>query len=214
MRAMDFGIDVSHHNTVDDWHAVRGNNITFASIKVTDGEEFVDPQARHHGPAARAAGIRVGGYHFARTGNVQTQVDSFFKQLHARAMLSSTSLAPMLDMEEASGLRSTANTFIPQFIEKFRAKAGLMRVFVYANLDWFQNVLRPNEWADANVMLWIARFNGNPGKPGFSHPNLVLHQHTESGKVPGIPGHVDRDATIGSHKLADLLLSATAPAPA
>lgn len=211
---MEFGIDVSHHNVVNDWHKVRGNNITFASVKVTDGEEFVDPQARHHVPGARAAGVRVGGYHFARKGNVQTQVDQFFEQLHARALLSSTSMAPVLDIEEASGLRATANSFIPQFIAKLRAKAGIKRVFVYANLDWFTNVLRPNEWADANVMLWIARFNGNPGKPGFTHPKLVLHQHSKTGKVPGIAGHVDRDATIGTHKLADLLLSAPAPAPA
>jgi GH25 family lysozyme M1 (1,4-beta-N-acetylmuramidase) len=210
---MEFGIDVSHHNVVNDWHEVRGNNITFASVKLTDGAEFVDPQARHHVPGARDAGIRVGGYHFARKGDVGTQVDQFFKQLHARVLLEPTSLAPMLDMEDAS-LRATANSFIPQFIAKLRAKAGIKRVFVYANLDWFTNVLRPAEWADANVMLWIARFNGNPGKPGFAHQRLVLHQHSEAGKVPGIHGHVDRDATDGTHKLADLLLNAPAPAPA
>jgi GH25 family lysozyme M1 (1,4-beta-N-acetylmuramidase) len=210
---MEFGIDVSHHNEVKDWHKVRGNNITFASIKVTDGEKFVDPQARHHVPGARAAGVRTGGYHFARKGNVQKQVDLFFEHLHARALLSSTSMAPMLDME-AADLRSTANTFIPQFIAKLRAKAGIKRIFVYANLDWFENVLRPNEWADANVMLWVARFNGNPGKPGFEHSKLVLHQHSDKGNVPGIPGHVDRDATVGNHKLADLLVGAVAPAPA
>jgi GH25 family lysozyme M1 (1,4-beta-N-acetylmuramidase) len=210
---MEFGIDVSHHNEVKDWHKVRENNITFASVKVTDGTEFVDPQARHHVPGARAAGIRTGGYHFARKGDIDAQVALFFKHLHARALLSSASMAPMLDME-ASELRGTANTFIPEFIAKLRAKAGIKRVFVYANLDWFEHVLRPDEWADANVMLWVARFNGSPGKPGFSHPKLVLHQHTEEGNVPGIPGHVDRDATVGTHKLADLLVKAPAPTPA
>lgn len=202
---MDFGIDVSHHNTVTDWAKVRGNNITFASIKLTEGKTIVDKQAKHHVPGARNAGIRVGGYHFARLGDIGQQVDSFAEQLHARVLLEPNSLAPMLDME-AKSLRATANTFIPQFIAKLRAKTGIKRVFVYANLDWFENVLRPAEWADANVLLWVARFNGNPGQPGFAHPRLVLHQHSSKGNVHGIPGHVDRDATVGTHKLADLLL--------
>ena len=210
---MDFGIDVSHHNKVDDWHAVRGNNITFTSVKLTDGVDFVDGQAPAHVSGARDAGIRVGGYHFARKEDIGTQVGLFAEQLHAWALLSPTSLAPMLDMEQASGLRATANSFIPQFLTKLRARTGVRKVLVYANLDWFQHVLRPAEWADADVLLWVARFNGDPGNTGFAHPKVVLHQHTEEGTVPGIPDHVDRDATVGTHRLADLVLNGSTPAP-
>jgi GH25 family lysozyme M1 (1,4-beta-N-acetylmuramidase) len=110
----DFGIDVSHHNQVDDWNAVRGNNISYVSVKVTESTDFTDKAAGGHAAGARAVGIRV--------------------------------------------------------------------------------------------LLWIARYNGNPGQPGWSHQQLALHQHSNRGNVPGIPAHVDRDATVGSHTLANVLI--------
>ena len=211
----EFGIDVSHHNRVDDWRAVRGNNITFVSIKLTESTGFIDNAAAGHADGARAAGIRAGGYHFARNTDVAAQVRHFASQLRARGLTAADSLAPMLDME-ADELRGRANPFVAEFIARLRGETGVRKVLVYANLDWLRNVLRPDEWADADVRLWIARFNGNPGNPGFAHPKLALHQHSAEGNVPGIPGHVDRDATIGSHTVASLLIgggAATPPAP-
>jgi len=118
----------------------------------------------------------------------------------------------MLDMEAAE-LRPGANAFVPEFIARLREATGVRRVFVYANLDWYRNVLRPAEWADPDVLLWIARYNGDPGNPGWTHPQLALHQHTQRGNVPGISGNVDRDATVGSYALAQLTLDGAVPAP-
>lgn len=208
----DYGIDVSHWNRVNDWRAVRGNNITYASIKVSESTNFVDNAAAGHANGARAAGIRAGGYHFARDTTINAQVDHFTAQLRARGLLAAGSLAPMIDMEAAE-LRDNANPFLTAFISRFRQVTGIRRVLVYANLDWWTRVLRPNEWADADVLLWIARYNGDPGNPGWAHPKLALHQHTSTGTVPGIPGNVDRNATIGGYTLGHLTLDGT-PAPA
>ncbi len=182
----DYGIDISHWNRVADWRAVRGNNITYASIKVTESTDFIDDAATGHTAGARGAGICAGGYHFARTTPVDRQVDHFVAQLNARGLLAAGSLAPMLDMEAAE-LRGDANPFVSRFITRFREITGRRTVLVYANLDWWRNVLRPNEWADQDVFLWIARYNGDPGNPGWAHPRLALHQHTNKGSVTGIP---------------------------
>lgn len=200
-----FGIDVSHHNTVADWHAVHGNNISFVSVKLTESTTFVDPAAAGHVAGARGAGIHVGGYHFARDTDVDAQVEKFTASLNTHDLLRPDSLAPMLDMEAQTLLRHRPDTFVAEFIQRLRKRTGVHRVLVYANLDTWRHVLHPGEWADAHVGLWIARFNGDPGKPGWSHPRLVLHQHTNHGTVPGIPAHVDRDATVGAHTLADIL---------
>ncbi len=209
----DYGIDISHWNRVTDWNAVRGNNITYASIKVTESTDFVDQDAAGHAAGARGVGIRAGGYHFARTTPIDRQVAHFVARLNAHGLLAAGSLAPMLDMEAAE-LRGEANPFVAAFIARFRAVTGQRKVLVYANLDWWTRVLRPNEWADADVLLWIARYNGDPGNPGWAHPRLALHQHTSQGAVPGIPGNVDRNATIGSYALDHLTLGgAGAPAP-
>lgn len=209
----DYGIDLSHYNRVDDWNAVRGNNITYASIKITENVDLIDPAATGHADRARGAGIRAGGYHFVRDTPVDQQVDHFVAQLRTRGLLDPGSLAPMLDME-ATELRGNANTIVSYFITRFREVTGQRKILIYANLDWWTRVLRPDEWADDEVFGWIARYNGDPGNPGWSHPRLALHQHTSSGNVPGIPGGVDRDATIGAFSLDQLTLGASdAPAP-
>jgi LysM repeat protein len=208
----DYGIDISHWNRVNDWNAVRGNNITFASIKLTESIDYIDPAAAGHVDGARGAVVRPGGYHFARATAVHEQVDHFASQLHARGLLGAGSLAPMLDMEAAE-LRGTGNGFVAGFIARFREVTGVRRVLVYANLDWWTHVLSPNDWADDDVLLWIARFNGDPGNPGWAHPRLALHQHSNKGNVPGIPGNVDRDATMAGYTLDQLTLGGTAPTP-
>jgi GH25 family lysozyme M1 (1,4-beta-N-acetylmuramidase) len=208
----DYGIDLSHWNRVDNFNTVRANGITYASIKTTEGTGYIDPAATSHTNGARAAGIRVGGYHFARDVNVDYQVAHFVNELRARGLLEPGSLAPMLDMESAE-LRDNANQFVAAFISRLRAVTGQRRVLVYANLDWWTRVLRPDEWADDDVFLWIARYNGDPGKPGWNHRRLALHQHTSDGTIPGIPGKVDRDATMPGFTLDHLTLGAPAPAP-
>ena len=208
----DFGIDISHFNQVNDWNAVRGNNITFASVKVTESTDFLDHAATAHVNGARGAGIHVGGYHFARPGRIAEQVQHFAANLRVRDLTAPGSLAPMLDVED-DNLVSSANSFVKEFINRMRSDAGIRRLLVYANLNFWKNFLRPDEWADNDVSLWIARFNGDPGHPGFEHPKLALHQHTDQGNVPGIPNHVDRDATIGGHTLSELLVGGNGAGP-
>jgi LysM repeat protein len=52
-----------------------------------------------------------------------------------------------------------------------------------------------------------------PRQPGWTHPRLALHQHTSKGTVPGIPGNVDRNATIGTYTLDTLTLGGTGTPP-
>ncbi|WP_018686543.1 LysM peptidoglycan-binding domain-containing protein [Actinokineospora enzanensis] len=208
----DYGIDLSHWNRVTDFGAVRGNGISFASVKLTEGVDYIDPASVSHVNGAKGAGLHTGGYHFARDVNIDAQVNHFAGQLRARGLLDPAALAPMLDMEHAD-LRDNGNAFVAAFINRLRAVTGIRKVLVYANSDWWTHILRPDEWADGDVFLWIARYNGKPGSPGWSHPRLALHQHTDNGVVPGIPGKVDRDATMPGYSLDQLTLGA-APAPA
>ena len=209
----DYGIDVSHWNSVTDWQAIRGNGISFCSFKLTESTTYTDTTSAARIGPARAAGIAPGGYHFARPGDIGGQVAHFAGQLRAGGLLGGGSLAPMLDMEAAE-LRPGANGFIADFIGQLRAATGIRKVLVYANLDWFTHVLDPGRWVDDDVLLWIARYNGDPGNPGWSHPRLAVHQHTQKGTVPGVAGNVDRNATVGSWSLANLTVDGSAPTPA
>ena len=59
-----YGIDVSHHQGDVGLELVAGDDITFAYIKATQRDDFVDPRFADNWAAARAAGIERGAYHF------------------------------------------------------------------------------------------------------------------------------------------------------
>ena len=209
----DYGIDISsYQGTAIDWAAVRGNNISFVSVKLTESTDYVNPAAPSQVDGARSVGIAVGGYHFARPGSIPDQANHFADQLSARGLLSPGSLWPMLDMEDPN--IGDANAFIDAFIDSLRARVGGVGVLVYANLDWYQHRLTPDRWAGDNVGLWCAQWNGDPGTvTGYAHPKLVLHQHTDKGTVPGFGGLVDRDATVPGAQLSTVVIGGTIPPP-
>lgn len=190
----DYGVDLSHHNTVTNWKSLQGDSTSFAWMKATEGETFFDPTFSSFIDGARNAGIRVSGYHFAHAGNLTAQVKTFASQLHLKDLLKPGNLAPMLDME-ALDLRLDADAFVLDFINLFRSMTGIRPIVVYANLDWFTSVLDPDVWADDDVTLFLARYGFPAGLPGWWHPRLGIHQYTQVGRKNGIAGNVDLDAT-------------------
>jgi lysozyme len=199
-----YGIDIaSYQGTAIDWAATAGNNISFVSVKTTEDTEYTNPYATAQADGARAAGIRAGGYHFARPGDVSAQVDHFIAELNARNLLAPGSLMPMLDVEVNLG--GDANLWVGAFRDLFENRTGV-GLLVYASLDWYRSVLVPSRWVSASTRLWVAQWNGDPGHPDFSDPALAVHQHTDRGSVPGFAGLVDRDATVDGVDLSAILV--------
>lgn len=214
------GIDVSGFNTVTSWSSVRATGIGFASVKVSQGTYYTSPTAAAQITGSRGAGVLTGGYHFGDPNSAAVvNADYFVAAARPLGVLGGGALLPMLDIEndQADNITwsaATANAFIPAWIARVRAVTGQARVAVYANLSFWQTLLRPNDWADANTVLWLALYNGDPANTGgFSHPRLGIHQHTETAVVSGVAGQVDRNATVGAFGLPDLTLGAS-PAPA
>lgn len=58
------GVDVSHYQGDIDWPVLAAQDIDFAFIKATEGSTGVDEQFGWNLHGARAAGLRVGAYHF------------------------------------------------------------------------------------------------------------------------------------------------------
>ncbi|MEO6083586.1 MAG: GH25 family lysozyme [Umezawaea sp.] len=207
----DYGIDIaSHQGDRLDWNAVASNNITFASVKTTEGTTYTNPLATSQVNGARGVGILTGGYHYAHPGNAAGQAAFFADSLAARGLLDQGSMWPMLDMEE-SGF-TDPNGFIAEFIAEFRARTGQRGILVYANVYWLTHLINPDLWADDGVLVWAAQYNGDPARPDYAHPRLVLHQHSNEGQVPGIGGHVDRNATMDGWDRSAFTIG-TAPTP-
>ena len=196
------GINLSHREIVDDWNAVRHGDVRFASVTVTENTNWSDLSAERHLVQAQEAGIHAGARHYARPGAVHDQAEHFVRTASKLGAFSPGSLAPTLEVAAAS----VDDKFIKAWIKAVRHAARVQRVMVYADHDCWARRLHPDKWADSEVTLWLIRHNGIPGRPGWFHSRLGVHQHGNDTSVPGIRGPVAQDAVVYPFTLADLLL--------
>jgi GH25 family lysozyme M1 (1,4-beta-N-acetylmuramidase) len=212
---VDHLIDISSYNPVSSWRKVADDGITGASIKVSQQVNYLNPLCGAQVAGARSVGIAPGGYHFGDPRvSAAAQAQFFVRNAKPFHLFGGDALAPMYDAEnwEGGGLvwpnPKTLNAHIAEHIRVVREETGVRRHLVYASLSWWGTWVDPDLWADDDVLLWIAVYNGQPGKlQGWSHPNDALHQHTSDGIVPGIPGRVDKNVTIRGRRTGDLLIS-------
>ncbi|WP_199432613.1 glycoside hydrolase family 25 protein [Qaidamihabitans albus] len=188
------GVDLSLHQVVPDWPAARAHAVSFASITVTESLNWTDAGAARQLGAAQQAGIHTGIRHYARPGAVHDQAEHLVRTGRLLGAFAPGALAPTLDVE-ATGVD---DRFIKSWIKAVRHASGFRRVLVYAGYEQWLHRLHPDKWADSEVVLWLVRHNGIPGRPGWFHSRLGLHQH--SGGEYGV------DALVYPFTLADVLL--------
>ena len=95
------GIDVSNNNGTVDWRRVRASGRRFAWVKASEGLTFDDAFLIPNVRAARAAGVRVGAYHFLRPmpgRSAKAEAQHFISRLRA-AGLGHGDLIPVVDVE-------------------------------------------------------------------------------------------------------------------
>ena len=77
------GIDVSHWQGTIDWAKVTAAGKRFAYIKATESTDFIDNMYATNRAQAKANGIKVGAYHFARpetnSGDAVNEANWFIK---------------------------------------------------------------------------------------------------------------------------------------
>lgn len=151
------GIDISNY---------QGSNpnlagLDFEIVKATEGTSYINPKHAAQVANARAAGLVVGHYHFAHSGNIPAQVDYFLK--HAGAQRDEF-LA--LDWENPSVTSAEKDAFL----KDLKAKSGGRRAVLYCNTDYWTNRDHSGYRADG---LWIAQYNGGAGHPNIKTPWLV-----------------------------------------
>ncbi|HET6500640.1 MAG TPA: GH25 family lysozyme [Amycolatopsis sp.] len=196
------GINLSLHATVTDWTAVRSGAVCFASITVTENVNWHDSGAERQITAAQRAGVRAGIRHYARPGAAQDQAEHCVAVGRRLGVFYPGSLAPALDVE-ADGID---DRFVKTWIKSVRQAAGIRRVLVRAPYDHWLHRLHPAKWADPGVVLWLARHNGIPGRPGWFHPRLGVHQHCPAPADARFSGPIGLDSLVYPFTLEDLLL--------
>lgn len=189
------GIDVSHYQKRIDWVKVQNSGASFAIIKATEGNNFIDPRFDYNWTRARRMGIVRGAYHFFRPKVDPVAQANLFLKI-AGQTLHSTDLPPVVDIEAS-----------PEFVrlewKELKVEERLRRVqawlktvegatgrkpMIYTGFySWFDYL--GNSEMFVEYPLWIAAYNVE--KPRIPANNWGGHgwtfwQTTGRGVVPGI----------------------------
>ena len=181
------GIDISEWQTDVDYMKLKSQGIEFAIIRCGYGKNInqKDKMFEKHYSGLKYAGIKIGCYLYSYCNKVENAV------LEARNCLEfikgkQFDLPVFYDLEDKI-TKSCGRIEITQMainfceeIEKAGYKSG-----IYANLDWFTNLIDINKVA--NYKIWLAQWTTNPTK-NFHYD---YWQYTDKGKVEGITGNVD-----------------------
>ena len=203
------GIDVSYHNGVIDWAAVKADGIDFAMIRVGvrgygteegSGRIVIDQKFTYNIQQAQANGIEVGVYFFTQAISVEEGIaeadfviDALKPYSNVKFVAFDTELAyPNTAGEICRGntIDKTLRTDIAiAFCE--RVKAAGYTPIIYANASWFQNDLELNRLE--GYQKWLARWLASDGQLTW-HKSFSMWQFCSDGTVKGIGGRVDRNA--------------------
>lgn len=188
------GCDVSHWQGEVNWEKVKAGGLSFVYIKATEGQSFIDPLFEANIQGAKAAGLYVGAYHFARFQKKQDAIQEarhFFTTIKPHVL----DLPPVLDLETNQGQAGeilSQNAFL--FMETLHHLTNVTPM-IYTSTQFAKQHLAQTL---KNYLLWIAHFGQNqPGENGIWEKWTVF-QYTDKGNVPGIKGAVDLDEWEGT----------------
>ncbi|MCD7970393.1 MAG: hypothetical protein LUF87_08565 [Alistipes sp.] len=186
-----WGIDVSRHQANIDWDQVaRRNRPDFVFLKATEGTLIADPSYEKNARKLDELGILRGAYHFFghRTPG-REQAENFIKT----ADLSRGNLLPVLDIEKHRFMTDPEKTVkeAREFCKTVKKKYGVNPI-IYCSTLFYEEYLKA-DFPAGEYILWLADYRGNP-----AHHRWTFWQHTETHRLHGIKGNVDRNVFAGS----------------
>jgi GH25 family lysozyme M1 (1,4-beta-N-acetylmuramidase) len=194
---MTEGIDISHWQGTIDWTKVAAAGKKFAFMKASESTNYTDPTYTSNRQKARAAGLKVGAYHFAiptaTTGDGAAQADYFL----GAASPAKGDLLPVLDLERSGGLSQAALTiWVKSFVGRVFERTGV-RAVIYVSPSFWRTYMADTAWFATNGfnVLWVAHWTSatTPSVPGatWGGRSWTFWQYTSDGIVSGISGRVD-----------------------
>ena len=200
LSAYPAGIDVSHYQGSINWKKVKAAGIQFAWIKATEGTTYRDANFSANYLNAYNNKVIRGAYHFARPGNSSGAAQAKYFASHGGAWSRDNLTLPgVLDLEGGCAGKSTSamRSWILDFYNTYKAKTG-RDVVIYTSASWWNSCTGRWTGMSKKSPLWAAHWT-SASKPtipaGF--PFWTIWQYTDSGRVNGISGNVDRDRFNG-----------------
>ena len=207
------GIDVSHWQNTIDWAQVAASGKRFAYMKASEGTSLVDDRYVFNRAQAKAYGMLVGAYHFARPGRTPGDAIAEADYFLAMSQVEAGDLLPVLDLEVNGGLSPVElQEWTKSYLARIYERTGARGV-IYSSPTFWRNSMADTTWFGANGYrtLWVAHWISGPAPsvPGgnWGGTGWTFWQYTSSGSVPGISGRVDLNRFNGTDFTSVLLMN-------
>lgn len=194
------GIDVSEGNGNINFNEVKKNGIEAVMIKATEGVTYNDSKFLINYKNAKAAGLKVGAYHYLRKNDPSAEAKHFISVLGNLQF----DLKYMIDSEDNTlkNDKYETSTRIRQFADYLINKGKETGVYTYTS--FYKNYMDERV---SSLPLWIAEY-------GVKKPNItsqyVGFQYSETGIVPGISTKTDLDEFYDGFLIGGKLTNNTA----
>ena len=192
------GIDVSHYQGRIDWDQVAGSEkICYVYLKATEGVSYVDDTYQRNLREAKRVGLCVGSYHFYRP---NTNWREQLKNMTDNVRIKDQDLVPIVDIEHRG--RVSESKFIrdlKSFVEHVERHYG-KKPLLYSYQNFYNRYLK-GHFTDYHWM--IAKYQDD--KPVLHDgKDFIIWQYTQSGRMPGVRGGVDRSCLMDGFELYQL----------
>lgn len=203
-------LDVSLHQGIIDWKKLKAATtvrlptgavagpIEGVIIKLTGaeiGKLFRDPQGKRNWQEARAAGMRIGAYHFQNgalnSESGRDEAEFFLATIDAYGGMKEGDFLPTVDVEWPITPGDFDGKQLDDFVETM-ADEGCCLPVVYGgrwHLDAIPN--RDHDGITKYCPFWIAAYARICPAPPAPWDHVALWQFTDKGRVDGIDGYVD-----------------------
>jgi lysozyme len=198
-------VDRSNNNAADDLVAAKKMGVSALYAKASESTGFTDSTYHERISAGRAAGLKVGAYHFAGQASPVAEADHFLSVI---GVPKPGDLRPCLDLESGESAAWAA-----AFVEHLHSKLGYWPA-LYGNTSTIPGLRAANASVRA-CPWWRAEFSVNDGKRHAlqgGDMGAAAHQYTSVATIAGISGHTD--ASIFLNEAAMLVPTAKKVWPA
>ena len=193
------GIDVSEWQRDINFEEVKNSGISIVYIKATQGTDYIDPYLEEYYNGAKANDLKIGFYHFltARS-NEEAILEAKFFASSINNYTADCKLA--MDFEEFGNLsvdeiNSISATFL-ETVQNLTSKETIIYSDAFNSKNTFNSSL-------ANTYpIWVAEYGVNEPRNG-NWTEWTGFQYTNSGRISGISGNVDRDFFTDNIFLSD-----------
>lgn len=201
------GIDISRHNGLIDWQKINqdrleNNLIKFIFIKATEGTDLVDANFENNWSAAKQHGFTRGAYHFyiPYTDPKLQALNFIINAKHEKG-----DIVPVLDFEtnaKTSSDRKNLSSNVRIWLETVEKYLGVKPI-IYTNKPIFRQYIQGKL---DEYPIWISDYVSE-NQNDFDCKNLILWQHSATGRVPGIQSKVDFNVFLGTpHRFQKFIL--------